>query len=521
MGVALSLPFLGGGLATVASSCLAGLAFFCTSTAASAFFKSCNCQSSIATRVGFAIIFCLDALMAWLSLTGFMMHKIEEWSYNYIKMDCKDKDRCYGVLAVHRITFALSLFHFILGMLLIGVKDTRTKRAAIQNGWWGPKVLLWLLLTLLMFFIPNGFFVFWANYFSLIFASIFIIVGLVLLVDFAHSWSETCLDRWEATESDFWKYTLIGSTLGMYAATIALTGVLYGFFASSGCSLNQFFISLNLALVAVLTLLSISPQVQEANPRSGLAQSSMVAAYCTYLIASAVMNRDNAECNPITRGRGGSAKTTTVVIGAVFTFLAIAYSTSRAATQSKTLVGRRRAALNESRPPSGYGPLATRESLDNSAGAVVSEQPTKKDSLRIQALMAAVEAGAIPASALDEEDDDDEMETRSELGLGGDESDDERQGTRYNYSFFHFVFAIAACYTAMLLTDWRFVRLGGPSPDPSEEGAPIAYIGRSTTAMWMRVVSSWLCICIYMWSLVAPVLCKFCTMPQLTAWKSH
>ncbi|SPO26245.1 related to TMS1 protein [Ustilago trichophora] len=405
MGVALSLPFLGGGLASIASSCLAGLAFFCTSTAASAFFKSCNCQSSIATRVGFAIIFCLDALLAWLSLTGFMMHKIEEWSYNYIKMDCKDKDRCYGVLAVHRITFALSLFHFILGMLLIGVKDTRTKRAAIQNGWWGPKV-------------------------------IFIVVGLVLLVDFAHSWSETCLDRWEQTESDFWKFTLIGSTLGMYAATIALTGVF--------------------------------PQVQEANPRSGLAQSSMVAAYCTYLIASAVMNRDNAECNPITRGRGGSAKTTTVVIGAVFTFLAIAYSTSRAATQSKTL----------------------------------------KDSLRIQALMAAVEAGAIPASALDEEDeDDDEMETRSELGLGGgDESDDERQGTRYNYSFFHFVFAIAACYTAMLLTDWRFVRLGGPSPDPSEDGAPIAYIGRSTTAMWMRVVSSWLCICIYMWSLVAPVL---------------
>ena len=86
------------------------------------------------------------------------MHKIEEWSYNYVKMDCRDKDRCYGVLAVsltpvagcinrrhsldafnhgpqvHRITFALALFHFILGLLLIGVKDTRTPRAAIQNG---------------------------------------------------------------------------------------------------------------------------------------------------------------------------------------------------------------------------------------------------------------------------------------------------------------------------------------------------------------------------------------------------
>lgn len=36
---------------------------------------------------------------------------------------------------VHRICFALALFHMILSVLLIGVKDTRTKRAAIQNGY--------------------------------------------------------------------------------------------------------------------------------------------------------------------------------------------------------------------------------------------------------------------------------------------------------------------------------------------------------------------------------------------------
>ncbi|KDN52824.1 TMS membrane protein/tumor differentially expressed protein [Tilletiaria anomala UBC 951] len=497
MGALLSIPFLTGGLASIGTSCLAGLAFFCTSTAASAFFKSCNCQSSIATRVGFALIFCLDALLAWLSLTRFVMDKIEEWSYSWVKMDCADRDRCYGVLAVHRITFALALFHCILGLSLIGVKDTRDKRAAIQNGWWGPKVLLWLLLVMATFFIPNGFFVFWANYMALILASVFIVVGLVLLVDFAHTWSETCLDNWERTDSNFWKYTLIGSTLGMYAIAITVTGLLYGFFAGRGCSLNQFFISFNLALCVVLTILSIAPVVQEANPRSGLAQSSMVAAYCTYLIASAVFNHDDKKCNPIARGRAGGAKTTTVVVGALFTFLAIAYSTSRAATQSKALVGKKRAERNEYSSPAGYGPLATQEQ-----GDVVTEQPTRNDNLRIQALMAAVEAGAIPASALDEEEDDEDDIAAG----GGDGRDDERNGTRYNYAFFHFVFVIAACYTAMLLTDWRFVKLGGPSTDPTEDGAPVVSIGRSPTAMWMRVVSSWLCVFIYGWSLVAPVL---------------
>jgi len=32
------------------------------------------------------------------------------------------------------------------------------------------------------------------------------------------------------------------------------------------------------------------------------------------------------------------------------------------------------------------------------------------------------------------------------------------------------------------------------------------YIGRSEVAMWMRVVSGWVCIVLYVWSLLAPVL---------------
>ncbi len=32
------------------------------------------------------------------------------------------------------------------------------------------------------------------------------------------------------------------------------------------------------------------------------------------------------------------------------------------------------------------------------------------------------------------------------------------------------------------------------------------YIGRSEVAMWMRVVSGWICMFLYIWSLLAPVL---------------
>lgn len=88
------------------------------------------------------------------------------------------------------------------------------------------------------------------------------------------------------------------------------------------------------------------------------------------------------------------------------------------------------------------------------------------------------------------------------------------------YSWFHIIFAIGAMYVAMLLTDWyvflllRVFSLSRQlscrnvvrtNPD-SSDGNDDVYIGRSEVAMWMRVVSSWVCMALYSWSLLAPVL---------------
>ena len=79
-------------------------------------------------------------------------------------------------------------------------------------------------------------------------------------------------------------------------------------------------------------------------------------------------------------------------------------------------------------------------------------------------------------------------------------------------------------YVAMLLTDWlvaistsiivhsiersdnhrKVIRSGSAPTDPDQDSD--VYIGRSEVAMWMRVVSSWVCMLLYIWSLLAPVL---------------
>lgn len=70
-----------------------------SSSQASALTKSCNCNSSVATRVGFSLIFLLNSLLAWLMLSDWAMRSLAKWSYEYIKMSCTD-GKCYGVLAV-------------------------------------------------------------------------------------------------------------------------------------------------------------------------------------------------------------------------------------------------------------------------------------------------------------------------------------------------------------------------------------------------------------------------------------
>lgn len=175
----------------------------------------------------------------------------------------------------------------------------------------------------------------------------------------------------------------------MFAGAITLTGIMYGFFATNGCSLNQFFVTLNLILCVLVTVLCVSPRIQEGNSRSGLSQASIVVIYCTYLVLSAVANEPNdKECNPLRKSIG--PQTTSVVLGAVFTFLAVAYSTSRAATQDGAFISK----------SSGRPRLENTEPLDTTSAVPLMANQVDAGAQRMSTqgsarehLVAAVEAG--------------------------------------------------------------------------------------------------------------------------------
>jgi serine incorporator 1/3 len=171
-------------------------------------------------------------------MTDWAVKKLQKVLLDYVTINCGGHD-CFGFAAVHRVNFALGLLHCVLAGLLVGVNNSKDKRAAIQNGFWGPKIVIWIGLIVGTFFIPNTFFEVWGNYVALVGAMLFLLLGLVLLVDLAHTFAEFCIEKIEDTDSRVWRGILIGSTLGMYLGSIAMTIVMYIFFAHSGCSMNQ------------------------------------------------------------------------------------------------------------------------------------------------------------------------------------------------------------------------------------------------------------------------------------------
>ncbi|AOW00425.1 serine incorporator/TMS membrane protein [Yarrowia lipolytica] len=456
MGALLSIP-----LAVIPSVSAIGTwaATCCGAAIGSAMCSACNkCSSSIATRVGYAVLFLVNSILSWIMLTDWAVKKLERFTLDYMKFKCLGEE-CTGFVAVQRMNFALGVFHLIMALLLVGVHSTKNPRSKIQNGYWGFKIAAWLALIVLCFLIPEKFFVVWGNYFAMIGSAIFILIGLVLLVDFAHSWAEQCLERIEETDSGTWKFILVGSTMSMYIASIVLTILMYVFFCTSGCSMNQAAVTINLVMLMLVTLVSVNQNVQEYNPRAGLAQAAMVAFYCTYLTMSAVSTEpDDKNCNPLVRSKG--TRTASIFIGALFTFVAIAYTTTRAATRSSVI---------EPEP----------ESLVDDT---VYTEPSAV-TMRQQAIRAAVEEGSLPESALHEQ----EWETF--------EADDEKSTTKYNYVLFHIVFLLATQWTATLLTM-------NVEKDDVGDFVPV---GRTYFSSWVKIVSAWICYFLYTWTLIAPV----------------
>lgn len=360
-----------------------------------------------------------------------------------------------GYLAVYRLCFGMTLFFLFMALIMIGVRNSKDPRAGIQNGFWGIKYLVLIGTIIGAFFIPEdeaGTFGTTWMYFGLIGGFFFILIQLVLVVDFAHRWAESWVEKYEESNSKTWYCALIGFTFLQYALCITAVVLFYVYYTTSeGCALHKFFISFNLILCFIVSAVAILPKVQEYQPRSGLLQSSVVSLYTLYLTWSAMSNQPDTQCKPnfseiINGGSGDQDKKPTFdaesIVGLVIWFMCVLYSSIRTASNGQTerLIGSDKV-------------LAKNDDNGSSGGADVHE-----------------------------------------VESGGKVWDNEADGVAYSWSFFHLMFALATLYVMMTLTNWY-----KPTSD-------LTTLSSNEASVWVKIISSWLCLSLYLWSLVAPIL---------------
>ena len=265
---------------------LTSLACCFTSTACTAGCALCpSCKNSTGSRIMYGLLLLVTLVISCVmlapgvqdlltkvpfceespTLMSKILNGVGSAGITNVKIKCED---AVGYLAVYRICFIVTVFFLFMSLIMIGVRSSRDPRAGIQNGFWGFKYALIIAGWIGAFFIPHGNFGPTWMYFGMIGGFMFIIIQLVLIIDFAHSWAETWGEYHKQSNDASWFYALLAVTGVFYVLTLVTVIVSYSYYTGSvvgQCKLHEFFITFNMLLCVVLTVTSVLPKVNILN----------------------------------------------------------------------------------------------------------------------------------------------------------------------------------------------------------------------------------------------------------------
>lgn len=459
--------------------CIIGsLACCCGSAACSLCCAACpSCKNSTASRIGYSLMLIVGAIVACIFLAPGLRSTLDDipgLCKNFVEINIPGTtwdqfqgnatakkilcDDMVGYLSVYRICFAMTAFFFLMSLIMIAVKSSKDPRSGIQNGFWAVKIIIMIAICVGAFFIPRGEFGKAWMIVGLIGAFLFVLIQLVLIIDFAHGWAESWVEKYEDTESKCYYFGLLFFTVVFYILALAAVILFYVFYAKGDCSLHKFFVSFNLILCVGVSILAILPKIQEVNPRSGLLQAAIISIYVQYLTWSAMTNNPEKQCNPSLTAidnSGDGAKPWNgdtfdwqSIIGLFVWLFAVLYSSIR--TSSSSQVGK----------------------------LTMSEKTILQS-----------DSGTTSNTGSDDSNRDEEK--------GGQHVfDNEEEEVAYSYSFFHFMLCLASLYVMMTLTNWY---------SPSSN---FKTLNANMPSVWVKISSSWVCIGIYVWTLIAPLVLR-------------
>ncbi|XP_047437761.1 serine incorporator 3 isoform X2 [Mugil cephalus] len=376
------------------------------------------------------------------------------------------------------------MWFLMFSIFTINIKNSRDPRAAVHNGFWFFKLAALVGITVGAFHIPDWPF----NYTWFVIGSggafFFILIQLVLLVDFAHSWNESWVEKMENSNSRGWYAALLAVTILSYILSFIAVVLFFVFYTKAdGCLINKFFISFNMLYCVGASVVSVLNKVQESQPRSGLLQSSIITLYTMFLTWSAMTNEPDRECNP----------------NLVSIFQQITTPTlAPLETENRTAV-----VIIGTEEPVLTSPYLQWWDAQAIVGLVIFVLCIIYSSIRSSStsqvnklIMASKNSTILSEGATTTELSEETTGTRRA-------EDNEQAIVQYSYSFFHFMLFLASLYIMMTLTNWyRTSQKYGHFTCPNADYT----ITSKWPAVWVKITSSWVCLALYIWTLVAPMI---------------
>ncbi|XP_033828189.1 serine incorporator 5 [Periophthalmus magnuspinnatus] len=447
--------------------CFSQLACCCGSAACSCCCKCCpNIKQSTGTRFMYALYFLLVTVICVIMMSPTVDEALKEHIPFYSELCEKLNvgENCQtlvGYSAVYKMCFGMACFFLFFALFTIRVNNSTGCRAAIHNGFWLIKFIVLVLCCTGAFFIPEQetFLQVW-RYVGAGGGFLFLLIQLMLLIEFAHRWNT----NWSSgvKHNRFWYAALAFVTLMLFTAAVGAVVFLWLFYThNEACLLNKVFLCINGSLCLIVSMLAISPCIQKLQPKSGLLQPGVISVYVMYLTFSAFSSKPKETLEIDGRNQtvcvfefseSESERKIVTGIGTVILFACVLYSCLTSTTK-------------------------------RSSAALRVYRHSEPESERARCCFCLG----------DDTDEFDEEKT----GSGQNVMYDERERTIYSYSYFHFVFFLGSLYVMMTATNW--FHYDGHKIEKLLDG--------SESVFWIKMASSWVCLLLYMGTLIAPMLC--------------
>lgn len=294
---------------------------------------------------------------------------------------------------------------------------------------------------------------------------------------------------------------LVIGALFMIAVNIVLWVLMYTWFGKSGCSLNLTLISLTIVAVVALNVVSIAVK------HGSIFVTALVCLYGTYLCYAGIQSKGDPSCNAFP----GNRNTLSLWIGVIITAVTSAYTGYSVAHQvMKESDPKEKKEEKEKQEEEEGVAINVKDNTEGDTNANADANTNGHVNGHMNGHMNGNVNGNADSNADGNADGNADAKNVQKSNYDDLESDEGQKELKQKTSteisddaerrhniIFHICMAFASVYIAMLYTNWA-----------TDSAVSSTQNGREIVSLAVNISGEWLSFVLYLWTLLAPVMCS-------------